>query len=292
MDGALIIDKPAGWTSHDVVARARRICQERSIGHLGTLDPAATGVLPLLVGRLTRLAQFFNNREKEYRATLRFGFATDTYDATGVSTGPSAANLPGRQAVEAVLPRFRGSIEQLPPQFSAKKVDGVPAYKHARAGKTVTLAPVRVEIREFELLALTGPDLEFRVTCSSGTYVRALAHDLGAALGVGAHLVQLQRTRVGEFSLAQSHTLDALADLAAAGQLARALLSPIALVPEMPAVVALPDAVSRLRHGQAVNLPDFSPVSHIRVFTSDGHLLAIARRVAGTLFQPQTVLRS
>ncbi|HET9784200.1 MAG TPA: tRNA pseudouridine(55) synthase TruB, partial [Terriglobales bacterium] len=215
MNGALIIHKPAGMTSHDVVARLRRLTQERSIGHLGTLDPSATGVLPLLLGRLTRLAQFFEGREKEYEGELRFGFATDSYDASGQSEAPVAPGPPPRRdAIEALLPRFRGEIEQMPPRFSAKKIGGVPAYKHARQHRPVELAPARVEIKAFDLLNLESELMRFRVVCSTGTYIRSLAHDLGQAAGVGAHLTSLQRTRVGEFTLAASHRIEEVAELA------------------------------------------------------------------------------
>ncbi|MGH9467826.1 MAG: tRNA pseudouridine(55) synthase TruB [Terriglobales bacterium] len=290
MQGAFIVNKPAGFTSHDVVARARRLCQERSIGHLGTLDPAATGVLPLLVGRLTRLAQFFQGRDKEYCGVVRFGFATDTYDAGGTPTSPPISAPPERAALEAALARFRGRFEQTPPPYSAKKVAGVPAYKRARRDEPLALPPVSVEIRELELLSLEGDCLEFRAVCSSGTYMRSLAHDLGVALGTGAHLLRLQRTRVGEFDLAHSRSLDELGSLAAQGSLATALLPPLQLLPEMPAVVAPKEAISRLLHGQSANLPDYSTAPRIRVFAPSGELLAIARRIAGTLFQPQIVL--
>lgn len=290
MDGALIIDKPAGLTSHDVVARARRICQERSIGHLGTLDPSATGVLPLLLGRLTRLAQFFQGREKEYYGAVRFGFATDTYDAAGTRRGPEMPP-PSREAVEAAMPAFLGSIRQTPPAFSAKKIAGVPAYKLARRELAPELKPVEVEVRVFELLGMEDGLAEIHVVCSAGAYVRALAHELGQSLEVGAHLSRLQRTRVGEFGLKQSHTLEQLAELAADGRAESALLPATALLPEMPAVVAPPDAGSRLSHGQAANLPEFSRAERVRIFTPQGRLLSIGRRVAGSLFQPQIVLR-
>ncbi len=290
LNGALIVNKPAGLTSHDVVARVRRICQERSVGHLGTLDPAATGVLPLLLGRLTRLAQFFQGREKEYQGAIRFGFATDTYDAAGSTVGETSSSLPEAAALEAVLVRFRGSIEQTPPPFSAKKVNGVPAYKLARREQPVVLKPVQIEVRAFEMLRFDGDRMEFRVVCSAGTYVRSLAHDLGQALGVGAHLAELERTRVGEFTLAQSHKLEELAAMAEAGALAGTLVPALQLLPEMPAVVAPPEAAARLLHGQAANLPEFSKAPRVRAFNPDGDLLAIGRRIAGTLFQPQIVL--
>jgi len=276
-------------TSHDVVARVRRICQERSVGHLGTLDPSASGVLPLLLGRLTRLAQFFQGRDKEYIGEIRFGWATDTYDAAGKRMGEISTRPPTRAEVESALPRFRGRLQQVPPAYSAKKVDGVPAYKLARREQPLTLAAVEVEVKQFEATALAGDRMTFHVTCSTGTYVRSLAHELGATLGLGAHLSQLQRVRVGEFSLAASHTLEALSGLAAAGELGRALLPALQLLPEFPAVVAPAEAAGYLLQGRATNLGEFSHAPLVRVFTPDQHLLAIARRLAGSLFHPQVV---
>lgn len=289
MDGALIVNKPSGWTSHDVVAKVRRIAQERSIGHLGTLDPAASGVLPLLVGRLTRLAQFFQGREKEYRGEIRFGFATDTYDAAGGPVGPVSEQQPTAAALASALAQFRGTIRQVPPPYSAKKVGGVPAYKFARRKEPVTLAPVEVEIRSLEMEGLAGDRLQLHVVCGAGTYIRTLAHDLGAALGTGAHLSRLERLRVGEFSLENSHTLEELAELAASGQLAAALLPATRLLPELPAVVAPAEALARMLHGQAANLSEFTRAPLVRVFAPDEQLVALARRIAGSLFHPQVV---
>ncbi len=288
MNGALIIDKPAGLTSHDAVAAARRLLRERSIGHLGTLDPAATGVLPLLVGRLTRLARFFQLRDKEYEGVVRFGWATTTYDAEGAAVGePRPA--PARAAIEAVLPEFQGVIRQIPPAYSAKKIDGKRAYQLARAGTIVEPAPVEVEITALELLDYSAPDLHLRVRCSTGTYMRSLAHDLGRRLGMGAHLSRLRRTRVGEFTLADAVTLAQLELDARQGLAAARLLPARQLLPEMPAIVAPPEAAARLLQGRAANLPEFSPARRIRIFTAGGDLLAIGARVAGSLFQPELV---
>ncbi len=289
MDGALIVDKPSGLTSHDVVAQVRKLALERSIGHLGTLDPAARGVLPLLLGRLTRLAQYFQGRDKEYEGIIQFGFATDTYDAQGEPASEPAPRLPSREEIEALLPRFRGRIEQMPPPFSAKKIQGVPAYKLARRAQPVELKPVTVTISTFDLLALEDGRMRFRAVCSTGAYVRSLAHDLGAALGVGGHLATLTRTRLGEFTLTESHSIETIAEHAAAGTLEHLLLPPLRLLPEFPAVVAPPEAVSRLLHGQPANLPEFSRAAMVRVFTPDERLLAIGRRIAGSLFHPQAV---
>ncbi|MGH9508252.1 MAG: tRNA pseudouridine(55) synthase TruB [Terriglobales bacterium] len=300
MDCALILDKPAGLTSHDVVARVRRLLGERSVGHLGTLDPGATGVLPMLTGRLTRLARFFQARDKEYEGEIIFGQATDTYDASGDPVGPAASGAPSLAAIEVALPAFRGHIVQQPPPYSAKKTAGRRAYVLARQNQPVHLAPVHVEVAEFAPLGLEGQQLRFRVRCSAGTYVRSLAHDLGQALGLGAHLGPLRRTRCGEFTLARAVTLDQLAAAlcpagvpVAPGARAAALggiaLPAAELLPEFPAVTASPDAAHRLRQGRTANLPEFSKTLTIRVFLPDGVLLAIARRVAGSLFQPQIV---
>lgn len=292
MDGVLIVNKPAGFTSHDVVARVRRITEEKSVGHLGTLDPMATGVLPLVLGSFTRLAQFYNDADKRYEGVIRFGWATDTYDAEGDPAGPAqAANLTVEQ-VRAAAAKFVGRQQQLPPPFSAKKVSGVPAYKLARKGQDVELRPKEVEIREFEISNWDGERAGFKSWVSSGTYLRTLAHDLGKALGVGAHLAELTRTAVREFTLEEAHTLEDLEQAAAQGTLEDLFIHPRLVLPEFPAVTAPTEAVARLKNGGAVNLPEFSKALMVRVFASQRELLAIAKRVAGTLFQPKIVLKS
>src|SRR5215813_13865294 len=208
MNGIVVIDKPAGLTSHDVVNRLRRILNERSVGHLGTLDPSATGVLPMVVGNLTRLAQFYMKMEKIYEGVIRFGFATDTYDAEGEAiTAPQPVSVSHDQVCQ-LAKSFLGSIEQTPPPFSAKKIQGVPAYKLARKKQDVALKSVQVEVKEFEITNVEGDCAAFRVHVSSGTYVRSLAHNMGAKLGCGAHLKSLRRTTCGEFTLAESQTLE------------------------------------------------------------------------------------
>ena len=282
-------------TSHDVVNRLRRITGEQSIGHLGTLDPMATGVLPHLMGKFTRLAQYFSAAEKSYEGNIRFGFATDTYDAEGEPAGPDrwpevAANLTLPQ-VRAAAARFHGEMEQMPPQFSAKKVDGQPAYKMAREGKPVQLKPARVRIDAFVIQALEGPEASFTIDISSGGYVRAVAHELGCDLGCGAHLSGLRRTRAGAFALADAHKLEELEALAGnAGALENLCVHPRALLPEMPAVTGDGQALGRLRNGAQANLPEFSAASLVKVFAGPRELVGIARRVAGTLFQPVVVM--
>ncbi len=293
MNGLLVIDKPGGMTSHDVVARLRRIAGERSIGHLGTLDPMATGVLPLLLGKYTRLAQYFSTAEKTYTGAIRFGFATDTYDADGEPTGPDNWT-PGALAldmVRAAAARFQGEMEQMPPAFSAKKIGGKPAYKLAREGKPVELKPAKIRIAAFEIIALEGAEASFMISVSAGGYVRSVAHELGRDLGIGAHLSRLRRTQAGVFTIEQAHMLDELQPLAGDTAALEALcVHPRSLLPEMPAVTGDPVALGRLRNGAQANLPDFSQAQVVKVFASQREMVAIARRVAGTLFQPVVVM--
>ncbi|MGB9105032.1 MAG: tRNA pseudouridine(55) synthase TruB, partial [Terriglobales bacterium] len=218
MNGVLVIDKPAGMTSHDVVNRVRRLLQERSVGHLGTLDPMATGVLPLVLGKLTRLAQFYTGAEKIYEGQIRFGYATDTYDAEGEALGAPQPVQVTLEVVRELAAKFRGEILQTPPPFSAKKIQGVPAYKLARMKQEVTLEPVRVEIKEFEILNFDGELAGFRARVSSGTYMRSVAHEMGQLLGVGAHLAALRRTGVGEFTQADARTLEQVEAAAASDE--------------------------------------------------------------------------
>ncbi len=286
-----MVDKPGGMTSHDVVARVRKIAGERSIGHLGTLDPMASGVLPLLLGKFTRLAQYFSSSEKSYVGTIRFGFATDTFDAEGQPIGPVCEPSLALHDVRAAARKFLGHIDQLPPAYSAKKVAGKPAYALARAGKEVSLKPVSIEISEFVIQSLQGAEAEFQLTVSAGGYVRSVAHELGHALGCGAHLSRLRRIRAGAFTLSDAHTLESLADAAQLPQgLESVCVHPRNLLPELPAVSGDDYALGRFRNGAQANLPEFSTAPLVRVFESQRELVGIARRVAGTLFQPQTVL--
>lgn len=333
MNGVFIIDKPAGLTSHDVVNRIRRILSQRSVGHLGTLDPMATGVLPLVTGNFTRLAQFYTSSEKAYEGTIRFGFSTDTYDCEGEPTSAPMKITFNRDQLETVAARFRGVIEQLPPPFSAKKIHGVPAYKLARTQREVALQPVQVEVKEFEILDVEADCVHFRARVGSGTYMRSVAHDMGLALGCGAHLESLRRTAVAEFGLADAHTFEHLAT--AAGKEAQCggtnparkgvsldvendhpdrslpfpqekgsglegpcvsagiddlFVHPRKLLPSFPSVTADEPTVARIRAGRTVNLPDVSRARQVKVFAGQRELIAIATRVAGTLFHPKIVL--
>lgn len=295
MNGLLVIDKPGGITSHDVVSRLRKIAGERSIGHLGTLDPMATGVLPLLLGKYTRLAQYFSTAEKRYTGSIRFGFATDTYDADGEPAGPDqwpqCASELTLDRIRAAAARFHGGMQQMPPAFSAKKIGGKPAYKLAREGKPVELKPAQIHIFSFEILSLEGAEASFAIHVSAGGYVRSVAHDLGQILGCGAHLSKLRRTQAGVFTLEQSRTLDELQPFAGSIEaLENLCVHPRTLLPEMPAVTADAAALGRLRNGAQANLPEFSTASLVKVFASQRELAGIARRVAGTLFQPVVVM--
>ena len=256
MNAVLIIDKPAGLTSHDVVNRVRRVVQQRAVGHLGTLDPLATGVLPLLIGNLTRLAQFYTSSEKSYEGVIRFGFATDTYDCEGEPISALQSVCLSREQLQEHAHHFRGKIEQIPPPFSAKKIHGVPAYKLARRKKEVPLGPVEVQIHEFEITSCAGDRASFRARVGSGTYMRSVAHDLGREVGCGAHLESLRRTSVAEFTVADAHTLEALE--AAAGDLEQVWVHPRKLLPGMPSVTASDEIAAFIRSGRAVNLPEFS----------------------------------
>jgi len=290
MHGVLIIDKPAGLTSHDVVNRVRRILHERSVGHLGTLDPLATGVLPLVMGNMTRLAQFYTSSEKTYEGVIRFGFATDTYDAEGQPCTPPQAVQLSLEQVRQVAARFRGFIEQLPPPFSAKKIQGVPAYKLARKKTEFTLKPVQVEIKEFEISGVENDRASFRARVASGTYMRSVAHDMGRQLGCGAHLESLRRTGLAEFTLADARALDELENAAAKGSAEDLFVHPRKVLPEFPCITATEEMIMRIRSGRTVNLPELTRARRVKVFQGQRELIAIATRVAGTLFHPKIVV--
>lgn len=291
MNAILVIDKPAGFTSHDVVARVRRILGQRAVGHLGTLDPMATGVLPLVLGNMTRLAQFYLACEKSYEGVIKFGYATDTYDAEGEPTTPAREYSASLEQLKELASKFRGIIEQTPPPFSAKKIHGVPAYKLARKKKEVQLKPVQVEVKQFEILDLEKGCARFCARVSSGTYLRSVAHDLGQAAGCGAHLTSLRRSAVAEFSLSDARTLEQIEQVALASDEKQNLfIHPRKLLPEFPSITATDEIAGRIRHGQAVNLPEFSSARQVRVFCGQRDLIAIATRVAGTLFHPTIVL--
>ena len=302
MDAVLVIDKPSGITSHDVVARVRRLLGERSIGHLGTLDPLATGVLPLLIGRYTRLAQFFAAANKSYEGVIKLGFATDTYDADGEQVGPGVDNIKVTlEDIQSAAQTFIGDIEQTPPRFSAKKISGVPAYKLARKKQEVELKSVQVHVERFEILSVEAGRAFFTAKVSAGTYVRALAHELGQRLGIGAHIAELRRTSSGEFSLQQAITLERLQEIRdEASSRRRGLeeyivqisLHPRQILPQLPSITVNGETAGLIVNGRAVNLSNLSGAPQVKVFAGEGKLLAIAKRIAGTLFQPKVVLGS
>lgn len=288
--GVMVVDKPAGWTSHDVVARCRKLLGERSVGHLGTLDPMATGVLPLVIGRMTRLSQFYAGSVKSYEGTIRLGSSTDTYDADGDAVGAEREVQVSLEEIEQAVRGFIGVLQQVPPPFSAKKVKGVPAYKLARRNVEVELKPVEVEVHEFTVRDLRGADVSFDCRVSSGTYVRSLAHELGQRLGCGAHLASLRRTAVGEFGIAQARTLEEIGNYAAGKRIDELMVHPRKLLPEIPAVTADDEAAARIRTGRSVNLPEMSRSKWVKVFAGQSDLICLASRVAGTLFHPKVVL--
>jgi tRNA pseudouridine55 synthase len=277
-------------TSHDVVATVRKLTGESSVGHLGTLDPMATGVLPLLLGRFTRLAQFFKQDSKRYTGTIRFGFATDTYDADGEAVGDCVDPGLTLEEICRLAERFCGEMDQMPPPYSAKKSQGVPAYKLARQGKPVELRPARIEIRHFEILSYEAPNAPFVVEVSSGSYIRSIAHELGQLAGCGAHLGSLCRVRAGEFSLEQAATLEEIAAWQRENSLEQRFPHPRCMLPQMPSVTVDENTALRLKNGMACNLPEYSNVPFIKIFTGQRELFAIGRRVAGTLMQPMAVL--
>ena len=277
-------------TSHDVVARVRRATGESSIGHLGTLDPMATGVLPLLLGKFTRLAQFYGAHEKAYTGTIRFGFSTDTYDAEGTPASAAVAPSLTLDAVRVAAAVFSGEVEQMPPPVSAKKIGGKPAYKIARAGGVPKLKTARITIAEFSILSLDGDVAGFAMRVSAGGYVRSVAHEMGQALGCGAHLASLRRVASGSFGVDAALRLDEVEALARAGELEARLPHPRTLLPEIPSTTADEQTVGRIRNGMQVNLPEFSRASLVKIFCGQRELVAIGRRVAGTLFQPMVVL--
>ncbi len=307
MDGILIIDKPAGWTSHDVVARVRRIINVRRVGHTGTLDPFATGVLVVLVGHATRLAQFLATDEKEYEAIARFGYATETGDLTGAprpfSETQNECATWSDEAIEEALSQFRGEIEQVPPMYSAKKIGGRKLYEFARRGEEVERAPIRVCIRELEAVRGDGYllhrnadgtcDLSLRVTCSAGTYIRTLAEQIGERLGAGAHLGQLRRTRAGRFRIGTAIALDDLQTAAEANRLPEVFISLEAGLSEMPLAHLSQLEAQAARHGATVAAREsinLNEGEHLALYDTNGKLIGVAVYDAeGRLFRPRIV---
>ncbi len=298
-DGLLLVDKPPRLTSHDVVDVARRLLGTRRVGHTGTLDPAATGLLVLCVGRAGRLQSFLTGWDKTYEGTIAFGVATDTYDAVGEPVGePHPSPAPSRERLEEACLAFTGEILQVPPPFSAKKIAGRRFYELARSGEPVPDTPKKVTVRSLEILGLDGATARFRVSCTSGTYIRSLAHDIGRALGVGAHLGGLRRTSIGPFLLDEACTLPALEALAPAQRLAKPSWRSLSEIPlPFPAVALAPAEATRVRsgHGVPVRVPEGAAGASMVRLTADGELLALGvleplGRGALALAKPKVVL--
>lgn len=293
MDGVIVVDKPEGWTSHDVVARMRRIANTRRVGHLGTLDPIATGVLPVVIGKATRLAQFYTRSDKIYEGVVRFGWATDTYDRAGALVGERVEARPDAAALERLLEDFRGEIRQTPPPVSAKKVAGRRAYELARKALPVELEPVAVQIYSLELLRADGSDALLRAQCSGGTYMRSLAHDLGRAMGCGAHLAELRRLASGEFDLEHARTIAQLEALSADGRLPDAMVPAAQMLPVFPSVLVDELTAAHIRQGRNFPASPFRPESgsrYVKAVTRAGELVAIGEAVLPNLYHPAVVL--
>lgn len=291
-DGVVVVNKPAGWTSHDVVARMRGIAGTRRVGHLGTLDPIATGVLPLMIGQATRLARFLENSSKTYEAVVRFGFATTTYDRAG-EPGPVSEVKLTPELLENALAPMRGEIEQVPPPVSAKKVGGVAAYKLVRQNVAVELAPVRITIHSLELIGFDEDRARIRVQCSTGTYIRSIAHEWGKALRCGAHIEELVRTTSGAFDLEHSWTLEALQELKDEGRLAEAVLPLGELPPTMAAVTVDETTMRQIRQGRDFHVSAFRAnpnAEYIRALGPDGGLVAIGQIVLAHMYHPVVVM--
>lgn len=286
MDGALIVDKPAGMTSHDVVLAARRLLGEKKIGHLGTLDPFATGVLVLLIGRATRLARFYREREKTYQGVIRFGYATDTMDRTGSPLSEDTFPTLTEADLRPAFAGFLGPSMQRPPAFSAKKISGVPAYRLARKGISLELGAAPVVIHALQLLWVDGARAGFEATVSSGTYLRSLVNDLGERLKWGAHLAELRRTSIGEYSEQAALNLDEFKEKWERSE--EVLVPTHELLPELPRIDLNESEAKRAGHG--VDLPLSLTADRVRLMNSQGRLIAIGERIAENLYHPIVVL--
>jgi len=293
MDGVIVVDKPEDWTSHDVVGKVRKIAQTKRVGHMGTLDPIATGVLPLVIGRATRLAQFYTRSDKIYEGVVRFGWATHTYDRAGEPLGPQKDVDVDAAALDLLLEPLRGEILQTPPPVSAKKVGGKRAYELARQSVMVALEPVKIHIYELTVLDIQGSRARMRVHCSGGTYMRSIAHDLGQAIGCGAHLEQLRRLASGEFEISQARTIEQLEALAAEERLIDALVPPSAMLPAFPSVFVDDVTANHIRNGRNFPASPFrsQPASrYVKAVTRLNELVAIGEAVLPNLYHPIVVL--
>ena len=303
MDGLIIVDKPDGWTSHDVVLKLRKILRLKRVGHAGTLDPLATGVLLVTVGQATRLFPYLAGMDKTYSGEIRLGLATDTYDSQGKPLGPEKNIFPLEKELLAAVASLVGEISQLPPPYSAKKINGQPAFKLARRGLTPELQPVNVTIHRFLVLDYNPPLVKFLVECSSGTYVRSLAHDLGQKLGCGAHLFSLRRLAVGRYTEEEALRPGKIEELAREKAFEQFLLPLESLLPDYPALWVDQEGARAFNHGARIGLGQITravmagsrlTVTHLfRVFSEQGKLLGLARFEAREkFFQPELVLGS
>ncbi len=293
MNGLVLIDKAAGYTSHDVVNCWRRLAGTKRAGHLGTLDPMATGLLALVTGTATRLAQFFGDNEKTYLAEITFGLVSDTYDAEGQIT-ETGVDVPSDSAVICpALEYFRGRFLQMPPAVSAKKIKGTPAYKLARKHLPVELKPVEVEVKRLEMRMFSAGKIELLVSCSAGTYIRSLAHDLGQRLGCGAVLTKLRRTEIGAFTIEQAKTVQELAELARAGRLSEAVISAARLLPHFPEQYCDASVEAQIRQGRDFRTSPFvvrPGAPYVKALSHAGELIAIGELKIPNLYHPSTVL--
>lgn len=289
----MIIDKPCDWTSHDVVNKVRRFAGTRKVGHLGTLDPSATGVLPLVVGRATRLAQFYTRNDKIYEGIIHFGYSTATYDAEGAPTSPEQPVHLDREQLETILDHFRGEFSQTPPPVSAKKIGGKPAYELARKNEPVELSPVDVHVYSLDVLDLQGNEAAVRVHCSAGTYLRSIAHDAGKLLGCGAFLRNLRRIASGDFKIADARTLEQLAALAAEDHLSDALIPAAKLLPEFPTEMVDTVTATQIRNGRDFRTSPFQvrmDSRYVKAVNAHGELIAIGEARLPHLYHPVLVL--
>jgi tRNA pseudouridine55 synthase len=288
--GFLIVDKPAGVTSFSMVALVRRLTGVRRVGHAGTLDPLATGVLPVAVGRATRLIEYLDDAPKRYLAGVRLGVATDTYDAEGAVTSEADASAVTAEQLGEVLGEFVGEIDQRPPAYSALKLAGRPLYKYAREGTAVDIAPRRVRIDAIELRSFSGGIAEIDVRCGKGTYIRSLAHDVGQRLGCGAHLVSLRRTASGGFGIEDAHSVDKLNAAGDAGKLEELLLAPDRAVERRPAAIVGAPARDAIAIGRAITLAASPGTALARAYSTEGEFLAMLRRLPEGGWHPEKVL--
>ncbi len=287
------MNKPAGWTSHDVVNKMRGIAGTRRVGHLGTLDPLATGVLPVMIGQTTKLARYWDRSEKSYDAVVRFGFATSTWDREGERTGPEGEPHLDAETLELCLAPFRGEIDQTPPPVSAKKIGGVPAYKLARKNIAVEIPAVRVTVHELTLLGIESDRARLHVRCSAGTYVRAIAHELGVALGCGAHIEELVRTVSGPFPIEGAFTLEKLQELKDAGRLEEAVIRPSELLPQFPPVFVDDTTARQIRQGRDFSVSAFrvnAGTEFVKAIGPAGDLIAIGKAALPHVYHPVVVM--